>query len=139
MYVLDEEKIINGGTWGGYLDHENVNKGSILIYTEKKLNGEKLSSYSIVSDGGKTKIRLNAPNGKVYITYETLNEVTPSTVVVEVIPVIPSENEKADKVYVDMELMKKADKISTFSKQEVMKRIEENGGSISIIDGGSFV
>lgn len=139
MYVLDEEKVIVNGVWEGFLDHQEVNLGSILIYTGEKLTGTRLTGYSVVSDWGKTKIRLSAPSGKVYITYEALSE-TPSPVVVkEVTTTTPPENEKADKVYVDMELMKKADKVSTFTKQEVLKKIEENGGNISIIDGGSFV
>ena len=140
MYVLDEEKVIVNGVWEGYLGHEDVNRGSIMIYTGEKLTGTRLTGYSVVSDWGKTKIRVSAPNGKIYVTYEYMGGAPPSsTVEKEIIQTISPENEKADKVYVDMELMKKSDKISTFTKQEVMKRIEENGGNISIIDGGSFV
>ena len=140
MYVLDEEKVITGGEWEGYLEHENINKGSILIYTGQKLTGTRLTGYSVVSDWEKTRIRLNTPDGKVYITYETMSEVPPSpTITQEVITVATVENEKADKVYVDMELLKKADKISTFTKRETLNKIEENGGNISVIDGGSFV
>lgn len=140
MYVLDEEKTIIGGSWEGYLEHEKVNQGSIMIYTGKKLSGERLSNYSITSDGGKTRIRLNVARGNVYVTYEVMSEALPSSAVqIETPPTISVENEKADKVYVDMELLKKANKISTYTKQETLKIIEENGGNISVIDGGSFV
>ena len=33
VYVIEEEKDITDGKWEGYLDHDNVNRESIVIYT----------------------------------------------------------------------------------------------------------
>ncbi|MFJ5771395.1 hypothetical protein [Psychrobacillus sp. NPDC093180] len=138
MYVLDEEVILTNGIWEGQLKNQNINPKSIMIYTEKKLKGNRISSFAI---SGTNHLKIYSSNEKVFITYEALGENLPPmlSVATEVIQPKASEDEKADKAYVDMELQKKADKISTFTKQEVMKKIEENGGNISIIDGGSFI
>lgn len=139
MYVLDEEKQIVSGVWEGYLDHEEVNPGSIMIFTGVKLTGQRLTGYSVITDGKKAKLRVSGASGTIYITYETsatsIHTPTPS----ETESPAVDDRPKADKLYVDTELAKKADKANTFTKKEVLQKIEENGGNISVIDGGSFV
>lgn len=127
MYVLDEEKQIVGGTWEGYLDHEKVNNGSIMIYTGPKMTGQRLTGYSITNDGQKTKLRISGLSGMIYITYET------SAIIVPVIPVesppqFNDDGSKADKLYVDAELAKKADKSNTFTKKEITDRLAQAVG-----------
>lgn len=139
MYVLDEEKLIVGGTWEGYLDHEEVNPGSIMIFTGMKLTGHHLTGYSVIADGKKTKLRVSGASGTVYITYETSASLTAIPASSEIETPSLEGMSKADKLYVDAELAKKADKANTFTKREVLQKIEENGGNISVIDGGSFV
>ncbi len=122
MYVLDEEKVIVNGVWEGVLNHGQVNHSSILIYRDKKLNGTRVLNYSLVKDvDNKTRIRINGSDGSVFITYETMEEI------------LPVRDEKAseevegisvDRLYLEKELVKKADKVNTFTKEEVVKRLE---------------
>lgn len=133
MYILDEEKIIKNGVYEGYLDNDDVNQLSILIYTDKRLNGTKLSNYSVVKVGDKTKIRVNGSNGTIYISYEYEGE--------EVrVPTKPEPPKKREEEipgmdYIKAELFKKSDKINTFTKREILAKLESvEGGSTDYND-----
>ena len=120
MYILDEEKIIKNRIYEGYLDNEDVNQLSILIYTDKKLSGTKLNTYSVVKINNKIKIRITANDGPVYISYECRGEesrVPDINISVKDEEVIPGKD------YLDAELYKKADKINTFTKREIIEKL----------------
>lgn len=72
MYILDEEKTIRTDNYIGYLDYTLKDINSLMIYTDRKLKGIRLYSYNFVEDEStlKTKIKIYAPKGTVYITYE---------------------------------------------------------------------
>lgn len=123
MYVLDEEKLIVGGTWEGYLDHEEINLGSIMIFTGLKLTGIRLTGYSVIPEGKKVKLRVSGSNGTIYVTYETSAAIAPISPVVEPSPV--NDGPISDRLYVETELAKKADKANTFTKKEVTERIAQ--------------
>lgn len=120
MYILDEEKIIKNRIYEGYLDNDDVNQLSILIYTDKRMSGTKLNTYSVVRVSDKTKIRITASDGPVYISYECKGEeqrVPDTNISVKDEETIPGKD------YLDAELFKKADKITTFTKKEVTEKL----------------
>ena len=134
MYILDEEKIIKNGIYEGYLDNDKVNQLSILIYTDKRLNGIKLSNYSVVKVGDKTKIRVNGSNGTIYISYEYEGEEIRVPIKSEP-PKKKEEEEIPGMDYIKAELFKKSDKINTFTKREVLAKLENiEGGSTDYND-----
>ena len=76
-YSIEEEISVVDGVYEGELQHDNVTKSSLNIYTGSKLTGTKIDTY-ILSTPSKTpwkntiKIFANAPI--VYITYETVGD-----------------------------------------------------------------
>lgn len=74
VYIIEEEKSIADGVWEGYLDHDNVNKQSITIYTGPKFSGQKVINYFISTPSEtpwKTYMKVFSDSEKIYITYET--------------------------------------------------------------------
>ena len=148
VYVIEEEKTITDGKWEGFLDHDNVNHESIAIYTGSKFTGEKVENYFISTPSEtpwKTYLKVFSESEKIYITYESKGdqvEAEDINLVQESIidtrteleqykvandnivgnldtRLVTVENGKAEKTYVDTELMKKADKSNTYTKTEV--------------------
>lgn len=153
IYVIEEEKSITDGKWEGYLDHDNVNHESITIYTGPKFTGEEVENYFISTPSEtpwKTYLKVFSKSEKIYITYESkgdqveaedinlaqnaitntindLNEYKDSNnIEVDNLKnrTTTLEENKAEKTYVDMELLKKADKANTYTKDETDDRIQ---------------
>ena len=40
IYTIEEELIIENGSYRGFLEHDNVNHDTLVIYTDKGLRGE---------------------------------------------------------------------------------------------------
>lgn len=77
VYVIEEEKTIVNGVWEGFLDHDNVNRESLYIYTGPKLTGEKVENYFISTPSEapwKTHLKIFSKSEKIYITYETTGD-----------------------------------------------------------------
>src|SRR5690606_16359717 len=62
-------------------------------------------------------------NGNIYITYEVMGEISIKPELPKEESRVVFEGEKVDKMYVDMELEKKADKVKTYTKDEVDNKI----------------
>ena len=45
FYVIEEEKAIQDGKWEGYLEHDNVSRESIVIYTGPNFTGTKVDNF----------------------------------------------------------------------------------------------
>ena len=153
VYVIEEEKDVANGIWEGYLNHDNVNHETIYIYTGPKFSGEKVENYFISTPSEtpwKTHLKVFSNSEKIYITYESkgdqveaedINLVQESIVDTRTeleqykvandnivgnldTRLVTVENGKAEKTYVDTELMKKADKSNTYTKAETDSRIQ---------------
>ena len=154
VYVIeDEELVLEGGVFEGELAHDNVKNESVMVFTGLKMSGERIENFflSIPSNAPwKRIIKVFANAPKVYVTYETagdqveaedINRVQESIVntqkeverykaandqVVSDLGTRLStvESKKADKTYVDTELLKKADKENTYTKAETDSRIQ---------------
>mgnify|MGYP001135000799 CR=1 FL=1 len=77
VYVIEEEKDVTDGKWEGYLDHDNVNHESIVIYTGSNFTGEKVDNYFISTPSEtpwKTHLKVFSNSEKIYITYETTGD-----------------------------------------------------------------
>ena len=154
VYVIqDEELVLENGVFEGVLAHDNVKNESVMVFTGPKMSGERINNFflSIPSNAPwKRIIKVFANAPKVYVTYETagdqveaedINRVQESIVntqkeverykaannqVVSDLGTRLStvESKKADKTYVDTELLKKADKENTYTKAETDSRIQ---------------
>lgn len=154
-YVIEEEKlIVNDGVWEGFLAHDNVIQQSISIYTGPKFTGKKVENYFISTPSEtpwKTHLKVFSNSQKIYITYETIGDQVEAEdvnllqeVVTDTVKELGSykdisnreikdlknrttvvEETKADKVYVDKELLKKYDKDKVFTKEEVLQKIQD--------------
>lgn len=154
VYAIEEELIVSDGVWEGYLAHDNINNKSLHIYTGPGFTGQKITNYflSISQDAPwKRYLKVFADTPKVYVTYETPgdqveaedvnrlqdsltntqgeverykteNEQTVSDIDTRL---ATAENNKAEKTYVDTELLKKSDKSNTYTKTETDTRIQE--------------
>lgn len=74
VYVIEEEKPIVNGKWEGFLDHDNVDNQSIVIYTGSKFTGEKVDNFFISTPSEspwKTYLKAFSNSEKIYITYES--------------------------------------------------------------------
>lgn len=73
-YVIEEEIIISNGVYEAELQHDNVNKKTINVYTGTKLSGNKLETYIISTPSltpWKTNIKIFSSISPLYISYET--------------------------------------------------------------------
>lgn len=153
-YVIeDEELILAEGVFEGELAHDNVKHESVMVFTGPKMTGERIENYflSIPSNAPwKRIIKVFSDVPAVYITYETegdqveaedINRVQESIVNTQAeveryktvndqavsnldVRLTTAENNKAEKTYVDTELLKKADKAATYTKTETDNRVQ---------------
>ncbi|MBW9154852.1 hypothetical protein [Clostridium tagluense] len=153
-YVIEEEISIVNGVYEGELEHDNVSLPSISVYTGSKLTGNKIENF-ILSTPSKTpwkkEIKIFSNTDKVYITYQTngdtveaedINKVQESIVSTQVevnkykasnnlevgnlkVRATNSENNKAEKTYVDSELNKRYLKEQVFTREEVLQKIKD--------------
>lgn len=150
-YVIEEEVALVNGVYEGELQHDNVSLPSINVYTGSKLTGTKVENVVISTPSltpWKNTIRIYSEVSPVYITYQTqgdtveaddINEVQGSLVNVETeldryknandSRVSAVENDKAEKTYVDTQLLTKADKNDTYTKEETDQRIQNVVGA----------
>jgi hypothetical protein len=74
VYVIEEELVVMDGKYEGLLEHDNINTGTIKVYTGSHLTGEEIVNV-IMSIPGETPwkrhIKLFTDVMKVYVTYET--------------------------------------------------------------------
>lgn len=74
-YVIEEEIIMpSSKIYEAALRHDNINEKTLAVYTESKLTGEKIETYSISTPSltpWKKVIRIQTAEPVVYITYET--------------------------------------------------------------------
>ncbi len=74
VYIIEEEKLITDGKWEGYLDHDNANHESIVIYTGPNFTGERVDNFFISTPSEtpwKTHLKVFSNSEKIYITYES--------------------------------------------------------------------
>lgn len=153
VYTIEEELLVAEGVWEGFLAHDNINNKSLHIYTGPGFTGQKVTNYflSIPQETPwKRYLKVFADTPKVYVTYETpgdqveaedVNRLQDSlantqgeverykaendqTVSNMDTRLAMAENNKAEKTYVDTELLKKADKNKTYTKTEADTRIQ---------------
>jgi hypothetical protein len=158
VYVVEEALSITNGLYDGYLAHDNITNSSIRVYTGSKYSGVPVVNFVVSVPSNmpwRRLIRIFSDVPTVYVTYETkgdsveaddinvlqlsmtntqievdryktANDGTVSTIGSRVTAV---ETNKADKTYVDTQLLNKADKESTYTKTETDQRIEGIIGS----------
>lgn len=77
-YTFEEEVTLTNGIYVGYLEHDNVVKESIAIYTGSGLTGTKIKNYFLSSPTlapWKYQIKIYATDiEKAYISYETTGD-----------------------------------------------------------------
>ena len=77
-YTFEEEVTLNNGVYVGYLQHDNVVKESIAIYTGENLTGTKIKNYFLSSPSlapWRYQIKVYATDiEKAYISYETTGD-----------------------------------------------------------------
>jgi len=74
FYVIEEDKDIQDGKWEGYLEHDNVNRESIVIYTGPNFTGTKVDNFFISTPSEtpwKTHLKVFSNSEKIYINYES--------------------------------------------------------------------
>ncbi len=153
VYVIEEALPIIAGRYEGLLAHDNITDGTIKLYTGSKLTGEEITNF-IVSVPAETPwrrhIKIFADVDTVYVTYETLGDTVEADDVNVLQKAITStqtevdrykfdndttvagirnrvsavEASKAEKTYVDTQLLTKADKATTYTKTETDARIQ---------------
>ena len=154
VYVIeDEELVLEDGVFEGELAHDNVKNDSVMVFTGPNMTGERIQNFflSIPSNAPwKRVIKVFSDTPKVYVTYESegdqveaedINLVQESIVNTQKeverykaandqavqginVRLTTAENNKAEKTYVDTELLKKADKATTYTKTETDDRIQ---------------
>lgn len=154
VYVIeDEELVLEDGVFEGELAHDNVKNESVMVFTGPKMSGERIENFflSIPSNAPwKRIIKVFANAPKVYVTYETTGDQVEAEDINRVQESIVNtqkeverykaandqavsdlgtrlstvESKKADKTYVDTELLKKADKENIYTKAETDSRIQ---------------
>jgi phage-related tail fiber protein len=153
VYVVEEELPIVDGKFEGLLAHDNIANTSIRVYTGSKLTGKEIINYiiSVPTDTSwRRHIKVFADVSKVYVTYETPGDTVEAddvnvlqgsmtatqgevdrykaandAVVVGVDARLKvAEANKAEKTYVDSQLLLKADKVNTYTKTETDQRIQ---------------
>ena len=159
VYVIeDEELILENGVFEGELAHDNVKNDSVMVFTGPNMTGERIQNFflSIPSNAPwKRIIKVFANAPKVYVTYETAGDQVEAEDINRVQESITNtqeeierykqandtrvqelnsrleiaENNKAEKTYVDQQLLLKADKSNTYTKEETDQRIQNIIGS----------
>ncbi|MER1959449.1 MAG: hypothetical protein ABS942_18865 [Solibacillus sp.] len=152
-YVIEEEVAVSNGVYERLLDHDNIVDSSVSVWTGSKLTGDKVANFILSIPSAtpwKRSIKIFSSVSPIFITYETfgdqveaddINQLQSSMTATQtevdrykaandlVVTntanrVTTLENKKADKTYVDSELLKKADKATTYTKSETDARIQ---------------
>jgi hypothetical protein len=142
-YTVEEELTFTDGKFEGLLAHDNIANTTIRVYTGSKLTGDVVTNYiiSVPSDTPwRRHIKVFADVDKVYATYETQGDTVEAddvnvlqgaiTATEEEVDRYKAANDalvtninarltvaeanKAEKTYVDTQLLLKADKANTF-------------------------
>ncbi len=153
VYVIEEEIKIAEGKFEGLLAHDNITTETIRVYSGPKLTGEEITDFtiSVPKDASWAKhIRIFAEKTPVYVSYETIGDTVEAddiNLLQEVLTATQteakryqSENDafvrgvntrlataeqaKAEKTYVDTQLLFKAEKADTYTKSETDARIQ---------------
>lgn len=153
VYVIEEEVSPVNGVYEATLTHDNIIDSSVHVYTGTKLTGEKIDNFilSVPADTvWKRSIKIFSEAAPLYITYESygdqveaedINRLQENVIATQseidryksandlvvsntVNRVTVLENNKAEKTYVDTELLKKANKVETYTKTETDDRIQ---------------
>ncbi len=152
-YVVEEKIELVDDKYEGLLKHDNINDISIKVYTGSKLTGIEIKNF-IISVPNETpwkkSIKIFSNASPVYITYETQGdqvEAEDINILQDSITATQTEVDryknsnnaavqsldarlgtaeanKAEKVYVDTQLLLKADKSTTYTKTETDERIQ---------------
>ena len=154
FYVIKEEKDIQDGKWEGYLEHDNVNRESIVIYTGPNFTGTKVDNFFVSTPSEmpwKTYLKVFSNSEKIYVTYESQGDQVEAEDINQVQNVLADtvedlndykaatdasindleirttnlEETRASKTYVDTELNKVYKKEEVFNKEEVIQRIQD--------------
>ena len=74
--VTDEVLFLTEGKWEGFLNHDNVLRKTIEIYTQPSKQGNRILNYTIEpkDETWKTYIKVFSQGEKVYISYETFGD-----------------------------------------------------------------
>lgn len=73
-HKIEEEVFLTNGVYAGDLLHDNIDEGSISIFTEKNFGGQRITNYGIANPPDtpwRTRIRVLANYEKLYISYTT--------------------------------------------------------------------
>lgn len=153
VYVVEEEVILANGIYEELLKHDNINVKSVRVFTGPKLSGDTVDNFilSVPSETPwKLLIKIFSSEPKLYVSYETPGDtveaddinllqesITNTQLEVERYKTSTDvkitehhnridavERSKADKTYTDAELLKKADKLNTYTKSETDQRIK---------------
>jgi len=154
FYVIEEEKDIQDGKWEGYLEHDNANRESLVIYTGPNFTGERVNNFFISTPSEtpwKTHLKVFSNSEKIYVTYESQGDQVEAEDINQVQNVLADtvedlndykaatdasindleirttnlEETRASKTYVDTELNKVYKKEEVFNKEEVIQRIQD--------------
>lgn len=78
VYIIEEEQVTTNGKYEGLLQHDNVNRESLNVFTGPKFTGDKIDNAisSIPSETPwKTYIKVYSEAETIYITYETTGDI----------------------------------------------------------------
>ena len=78
VYVVEEKLPIVDGFFEGDLAHDNINNGSLLVYTGSKLTGEQVLAYTLSLPGEepwRRIIKVFSNTEFIYVTYETPGDI----------------------------------------------------------------
>ncbi|SDD75691.1 hypothetical protein SAMN02799630_03948 [Paenibacillus sp. UNCCL117] len=153
IYIVEEELPTTEGVYEGLLAHDHIVNSSIQVYTGSKFTGEPVVNF-VVSVPAETPwrrtLRAFSTAPVIYVTYETPGDtveaddvnrlqrgVTATQVEVDRYKasndqrvrsaedrLTAAESAKANKTYVDTQLLTKADKATTYTKTETDQRIQ---------------
>ncbi|MBT2293252.1 hypothetical protein J7E73_29990 [Paenibacillus albidus] len=152
-YVIEEQLPISAGVYDGPLRHDNINNDTVRVYTGSRFTGERVMNFTISipdSTPWRRLIRIYTAAAEVYVTYETPGDTVEAddiNVLQDAVTVTQTEinrykgandalvantrtrlaaveSGKAEKTYVDTQLVAKADKSNTYTKTETDARIQ---------------
>lgn len=153
VYAVEEAVVILNGKFEGLLAHDNIVNSSVKVYTGSRFTGEELTSWTLSAPEEtpwRRSIRIFAPVEKVYVTYDTPGDTVEAEDVnglqtavtaaqTELVRyekandtavaglrsrMTAAEAAKAEKTYVDGQLLTKADKTAVYTRAETDQRIQ---------------
>ncbi|WP_020620254.1 hypothetical protein [Paenibacillus daejeonensis] len=152
-YVIEEQLKVIDGSYNGPLRHDNINNQTIRVYTGPRLTGEQITNWTISVPSNtpwRRLIRIFSSEAEVYVTYETPGDTVEADDVNELQTAVTStqieverykssndslvsdtrqrletaERSKSDQTYVDSQLLTKADKATTYTREQTDARIQ---------------